>query len=171
MLNLFLAILLGNFDKARTFWLKKGIFEMFQTAIDKQYSLSKAISIILGDVNKSVKEELLVHSEQDIFRINGRLMIINRKFMENDPEAIDKLAYYDRLAVYETEYDPIIELYVEEHEEEADGDISEEDDGEESNSGHPRKLEKINENEDENINESGEELFLSRKDSKSLMIQ
>lgn len=98
-------------------------------------------------------------------------MIINRKFMENDPEAIDKLAYYDRLAVYETEYDPIIELYVEEHEEEADGDISEEDDGEESNSGHPRKLEKINENEDENINESGEELFLSRKDSKSLMIQ
>ena len=114
MLNLFLAILLGNFDKARSFWLKKSIFEMFETAIDRKYSLSKAISIILGDVNKSVKEELLIHNEKDIFRINGRLMIINRKLMENDPEEADKLVYYDRLAVFETNYKPIIEIYSEE---------------------------------------------------------
>jgi hypothetical protein len=35
MLNLFLAILLGNFDKSRTFWLKKSIFELFGIAISK----------------------------------------------------------------------------------------------------------------------------------------
>ena len=114
MLNLFLAILLGNFDKARSFWLKKSIFEMFETAIEKKYSLSKAISIILGEVNKSVKEELLVHNEKDIFKLNGRLMIINRKLMENDPEEADKLVYYDRLAIYETDYKPIIEVYSDE---------------------------------------------------------
>jgi hypothetical protein len=112
MLNLFLAILLGNFDKARSFWLKKGIFEMFDTAIEKKYSLSNAISVILGDVNDSVKKELLLHCEKDIFRINGRLMIINHKLMESDPEMYDRLANYDKLAVYETEYDPIIEVYV-----------------------------------------------------------
>ena len=117
MLNLFLAILLGNFDKARSFWLKKSIFEMFETAIEKKYSLSKAISIILGDVNKSVKEELLIHNERDILKLNGRLMIINRKLMENDPEEVEKLAYYDRLGVYETDYKPIIEIYSEEERE------------------------------------------------------
>ena len=76
MLNLFLAILLGNFDKARTFWLKKSIFEMFEVAIEKKYSLSKAINIILGEVSKSVKEELLVHEPRDIFRLNGRISLL-----------------------------------------------------------------------------------------------
>lgn len=125
MLNLFLAILLGNFDKARTFWLKKSIFEMFETAIESKYTLNKAISIILGDVNKSVREELLIHDPKDIFRINGRLMIINRKLMENDAEAQDKLAHYDKVAVYEDEYDPIIEQH-EEGMEEGDEPESEE---------------------------------------------
>jgi len=109
MLNLFLAILLGNFDKARTFWLKKTIFEMFETAITKNYSLNKAIFIILGDMDKSVKKELLIHEPKDILRINGRLMIINRKILENDPEAQDKLNYYDKIAMYETDYKPIVE--------------------------------------------------------------
>lgn len=58
MLNLFLAILLGNFDKARTFWLKKSIFELFRIAISKKYPLTKSIGIILGDVDKTVREEL-----------------------------------------------------------------------------------------------------------------
>ena len=107
MLNLFLAILLGNFSKARTFWLKKNIFEMFGVAIEKQYSLSKAINIILGEVSKSVKEELLVHEPRDIFRLNGRLAIINRKLMINDPEAEDKLEYYDKVAEFELDYQPI----------------------------------------------------------------
>ena len=107
MLNLFLAILLGNFSKARTFWLKKNIFEMFGVAVEKQYSLSKAINIILGEVSKSVKEELLVHEPRDIFRLNGRLAIINRKLMINDPEAEDKLDYYDKVAEFELDYQPI----------------------------------------------------------------
>ena len=120
MLNLFLAILLGNFDKARTFWLKKSIFEMFGVAIEKQYSLSKAINIILGEVSKSVKEELLVHEPKDIFRLNGRLAIINRKLMINDPEAEDKLDYYDKVAEFELDYQPITAQQIEFKDDEAD---------------------------------------------------
>ena len=120
MLNLFLAILLGNFDKARTFWLKKSIFELFGVAIEKQYSLSKAISIILGEVSKSVKEELLVHEPRDIFRLNGRLAIINRKLMINDPEVEDKLEYYDKVAEYAFEYQPITGQHVDDNEDEVE---------------------------------------------------
>lgn len=36
-------------------------------------------------------------------------MIVNRKLMENDIEGQDKLIEYDKLAVYETEYQPISE--------------------------------------------------------------
>ena len=107
MLNLFLAILLGNFDKARSFWLKKMIFELFQTAIQKKYSLTKAINIILGDVSKTVREELLIHEPKDIFRINGRLIIINRKLFENDPENEDKIIHYEKVAHYELDYKPV----------------------------------------------------------------
>lgn len=110
MLNLFLAILLGNFDKARSFWLKKGIFEMFETAIHKKISLSNAINIILGEVTKSVREELLVHDPHDIFRINGKLIIINKKLFENDLENEKKMLYYERVAVYEKDYTPIVEI-------------------------------------------------------------
>lgn len=56
----------------------------------------------------------MIHNEKDIFKLNGRLMIINRKFMENDPEEAEKLAYYDRLGSYETDYKPIQEIYSEE---------------------------------------------------------
>ena len=110
MLNLFLAILLGNFDKARSFWLKKMIFELFQTAIQKKYSLAKAISIILGDVSKTVREELLIHEPKDIFRINGRLIIINKKLFENNPENEEKILQYKKIAHYQLDYKPVQDI-------------------------------------------------------------
>lgn len=48
MLNLFLAILLGNFEKARKFRLKKQVFEAFQGILSKT-NLNEALDIILGD--------------------------------------------------------------------------------------------------------------------------
>lgn len=110
MLNLFLAILLGNFDKARTYWLKKRIFEMFDTAIKREYTLSHALSLVLGDVTQTVKQELLVHEPRDIFKLNGRLSIINRKFMLNNPETEDQVLYYDKVAQYQLDYKPIEEV-------------------------------------------------------------
>jgi hypothetical protein len=59
MLNLFLAILLGNFDKARQFWLKKKILEVFEKFIECEIPLSLAIDMILGDMSVKVKAELL----------------------------------------------------------------------------------------------------------------
>jgi hypothetical protein len=114
MLNLFLAILLGNFDKARTYWLKKRLFEMFEIAINRDYSLSHALTIILGDVTRSVKKELLVHEPKDIFKLNGRLSIINREVMMNDPEGEDKVHYYDKIVQYQLDYKPIEEFKAEE---------------------------------------------------------
>jgi len=110
MLNLFLAILLGNFDKARTFWLKKKIFEMFEIAKGKKISLSKAIRIILGEVSDSVREELTIHEQKDIFMLNGRLGIINRKILQNEVDGDEKLDYYDEHAIYREDYQPHFDL-------------------------------------------------------------
>ena len=192
MLNLFLAILLGNFDKARSFWLKKSIFEMFETAIEKNYSLGKAISIILGDVNKSVKEELLIHSEKDIFRIGGRLMIINRKLMENDPDSLDRLAYYDRLAVYEKSYVPITWdekykknisklslqlIFIEKEEDqeqieriEKENPSNEDEQNEEKNSQSLHQIKEMVEEEKENLNESHDDLVIQKQNYKTFML-
>lgn len=117
MLNLFLAILLGNFDKARSYWLKKRIFEMFETAIKREYTLKQALTIILGDVSETVRDELLVHEPKDIFKLNGRLSIINRKLMLNDPEEEDKINYYDRTVQYQLDYMPIEEVARDNHSE------------------------------------------------------
>lgn len=56
MLNLFLAILLGNFDKARSFGQKKKVFEAFKEIVydnkgDDHRSLGDALDIILGDMS------------------------------------------------------------------------------------------------------------------------
>ncbi len=51
MLNLFLAILLGNFEKARQYWLKKKIFEVFEKFMEFGIPLQKAIDKILGEMS------------------------------------------------------------------------------------------------------------------------
>jgi len=49
MLNLFLAILLGNFDRARSFGEKKKIFEAFDSLAQMGYKLNVAISSLFDD--------------------------------------------------------------------------------------------------------------------------
>ena len=66
MLNLFLAILLGNFDKARNYGQKKKVFEAFREIMDTDgktedeiIDADQAIDLILGDMSKHVKIKVL----------------------------------------------------------------------------------------------------------------
>lgn len=47
MLNLFLAILLGNFDRARHFHMKKSVFDMFRKQLGRKKTLPEALDYIL----------------------------------------------------------------------------------------------------------------------------
>jgi len=59
MLNLFLAILLGNFDKARNFGQKKKVFEAFKEILFCGSDLNEALDVILGDMSIHVKTKIL----------------------------------------------------------------------------------------------------------------
>ena len=63
LMNLFLAIMLGNFDKSKSFGQKKKILEAYQQLlIDKKeakYSLFEANQMIFGDNAKYVNEDVL----------------------------------------------------------------------------------------------------------------
>lgn len=58
MLNLFLAILLGNFEKARRYRQKKQVFEAFNGILSKS-NMNVALDIILGDLSSHVKKKVL----------------------------------------------------------------------------------------------------------------
>jgi hypothetical protein len=62
MLNLFLAIMLGNFDKARAFNAKKQIFEAFRELLHERedmYSVHQVCDIVMGDMSDHVKNNIL----------------------------------------------------------------------------------------------------------------
>ena len=59
MLNLFLAILLGNFEKARSLGLKRQVFDAFKELLANQLELNDALDIILGDMSGHVKIKVL----------------------------------------------------------------------------------------------------------------
>lgn len=59
MLNLFLAILLGNFDKARNFGQKKKVFEAFQEILSGGHTLNETLDVVLGDMSIHVKKKIL----------------------------------------------------------------------------------------------------------------
>jgi hypothetical protein len=59
MLNLFLAILLGNFDKARHFITKKKVFEGFLKSKEKNCTLNKALDRVLGEAADHVRNKIL----------------------------------------------------------------------------------------------------------------
>lgn len=60
MLNLFLAILLGNFDRARHFHMKKNVFELFKKHLHKKKTLLQAIDYILvEDLATYIKDRVL----------------------------------------------------------------------------------------------------------------
>lgn len=59
MLNLFLAILLGNFDKARDFGAKKKLLDCFMSLKEAGFDLSQNIDMILDDTAEYVKFSIL----------------------------------------------------------------------------------------------------------------
>jgi hypothetical protein len=60
LLNLFLAIMLGNFEIAKVYGQKKKVFEAFDELMNgqddpsKNYSIIEACDIILGDLSNYV---------------------------------------------------------------------------------------------------------------------
>lgn len=59
MLNLFLAILLGNFEKARDCGQKKKIFNGFKVCKDKGMNLNDTIDLLMPDLAYHVKVKIL----------------------------------------------------------------------------------------------------------------
>ena len=59
MLKLLLAILLGNFEKARDYGEKKKILDAFQEMQDDGLSLNQAMDLILGDLSFHTKVRVL----------------------------------------------------------------------------------------------------------------
>ena len=77
MLNLFLAILLGNFDRARVHQAKEKLIRNFSELIHKGYELEKCIKIILPDIPKHMSNFLL--DKQKPFAPTKTLMVPRSK--------------------------------------------------------------------------------------------
>ena len=112
-------------------------------------------------MSKSVKEELLIHDPKDIFRLNGRLAIVNRKLVVNDPEAEDKLAYYDKVGEFIEDYQPITYYKNEQKDDEAE-------DAEMEDVGIEEDLNKKNKYD---MNESSMQLNVNNNESKNYNIE
>ena len=69
MLNLFLAILLGNFDKARNYGQKKKVFDAFKELMES-ISINKAIDLILGDMSPHVKTKVLKWDANEVEKVH-----------------------------------------------------------------------------------------------------
>lgn len=72
MLNLFLAILLGNFDKARSFGQKKQVFEAFREIMADDHDLNETLDIILGDMSGHVKTKVLKWDTGQVEKIHNQ---------------------------------------------------------------------------------------------------
>jgi len=59
MLNLFLAILLGNFDRARDFGQKRKNFLVFKAFYNQDYDLSETLDWMFGDMSVLIKTKIL----------------------------------------------------------------------------------------------------------------
>ena len=70
MLNLFLAILLGNFDKARNYSQKLKVFETFREILFNGKTLNEALDIILGDMSIHVKTKVLKWDLKQVMNVH-----------------------------------------------------------------------------------------------------
>jgi hypothetical protein len=66
MLNLFLAILLGNFDRARNFGEKKKVFDAFDSLGKMGYNLNIAIAYLFDDAEftKYIEDKILCEKSE-----------------------------------------------------------------------------------------------------------
>jgi hypothetical protein len=79
MLNLFLAILLGNFEKARDCGQKKKILNGFKMCKDKGMNLNETIDLLMPDLAYHVKVKILGWEKE----------ILNyQSYMSNHQEAL-----------------------------------------------------------------------------------
>jgi len=85
MLNLFLAILLGNFDRARNFGEKKKIFDAFDSMNKMGYNLNISIAYLFDDqdLTRFIEDKILCEGKED-----G-----SPKKKVQDHDAIDKIDY------------------------------------------------------------------------------
>jgi hypothetical protein len=91
MLNLFLAILIGNFEKARNFGQKKKVFEAFREIRMNDRSLNQALDIILGDMSIYAKIKVLKWDEKMVNKIHNKGdSIIAQDLLENDAKFIEE---------------------------------------------------------------------------------
>ena len=67
MLNLFLAILLGNFDRARNFGEKKKIFDAFDSMNKMGYNLNISIAYLFDDqdLTRFIEDKVLNTKDGD----------------------------------------------------------------------------------------------------------
>ena len=70
MLNLFLAILLGNFDKARSYGQKRKVFEAFRDILFNGKTLNETLDIILGDMSLHVKTKILKWDLKQVMNVH-----------------------------------------------------------------------------------------------------
>lgn len=97
MLNLFLAILLGNFEKARNFGQKKKVFEAFREIMMNNRSLNQALDIILCDMSIYAKIKILKWDERMVNKIHNKgdsmiaqdLIEAGAKFIDDDSQSSD----------------------------------------------------------------------------------
>ena len=99
MLNLFLAILLGNFDKARTFGQKKKVFEAFREIICEGKTLNESLDIILGEMSKHVKIKVLKWDKTEVDRLhqNGDSKLAQEMLMDGQRFVSIKSSINDNL--------------------------------------------------------------------------
>ena len=98
MLNLFLAILIGNFEKARNFGQKKKVFEAFREIRMNDRSLNQALDIILCDMSIYAKIKILEWDEKMVNKIHNKgdsfiaqdLLENGAKFIEDDIDSSDE---------------------------------------------------------------------------------
>jgi hypothetical protein len=74
MLNLFLAILLGNFDRARNFGEKKKIFDAFENFTKMGYKLNIAIAYAFDDQDftRYIEDKILQDKEDKAQKTNTK---------------------------------------------------------------------------------------------------
>jgi hypothetical protein len=85
MLNLFLAILLGNFDRARSFGEKKKIFDAFENLSKMGYKLNIAIAYLFDD------QEFTKYLEEKILMTKPKLTLEEEEKKEGSSEEPEKI--------------------------------------------------------------------------------
>lgn len=90
MLNLFLAILLGNFDKARDFGAKKKLLNCFDTLKLAGYDQSQCIDLILDDTAEYCKVSILKWDRRVVGLERAQPSVFLRSMLQLNAQFMDR---------------------------------------------------------------------------------